>query len=632
MPCRGLEDHWPADLPSFSHVAVSRGLPGAMLEAMCFDCDAAQLRRFHTSFDAVVAATKPPDVLACGYPGGNSSWLQTLLQEPGSGGGSADPRKLLLRKGAVPWKPLAGLNGGIMVRSGSDLPTLARLAQGLIDEPRFRATRDNPWNDMYLLYPMGGRAARTEETSAAYGSGRDSLFVFHYKHQWKTVGPDASAEHCTAVRRHQQLTSALAAASGCKSFYNYINYDLTCAGNSSDGWFQAHFSDVPRLRRVRSAADPGYVFHSYVTRARSPCVCAARTAEEKAVKAATLTRPRKGGATGAAGRAKAYPHRESMPRGHRVAFNASERGRAGCGHPRKSLKALKLLRARTDLSLVPGFVRGPPMATATHGSQPMQRHRQSGFAMPISCSDAAVTWNSASLSGLKNPSYGRCAVLDSATHIAAAPLEHHSAPVCVDHLRGVRELNSNGVPGHSVVAFTTHTYRPTMCEGCIKVSLPLHPRLLPHTTELPHFGPIGYTLSGLPLVGSAWPVWNGFIQKQQAWRGHGGSPETGYLWHYHHPAIKSDPTGEYARPDELIGWAMDGFPIYGPLPSGDACNGRIANGGYRYHVRRLEAINLSLPYCRSHGSGWATHWSLILGCFHGDVSRTTISQRSCLGW
>ena len=112
---------------------------------------------------------------------------------------------------------------------------------------------------------------------------------------------------------------------------------------------------------------------------------------------------------------------------------------------------------------------------------------------------------------------------------------------------------------------------------------------------------------------------------------------TGHLWHYHHPAIKSDPTGDYARPDELIGWAMDGFPIYGPLPAGDdgaldACNGRIANGGYRYHVRRLEAINLSLPYCRSHGSGWATHWSLILGCFHGDVSRTTISQRSCLGW
>ena len=109
------------------------------------------------------------------------------------------------------------------------------------------------------------------------------------------------------------------------------------------------------------------------------------------------------------------------------------------------------------------------------------------------------------------------------------------------------------------------------------MSLPLHPRLLPHTTELPHFGPIGYTLSGLPLVGSAWPVWNGFIQKQQAWRGHGGSPETGYLWHYHHPAIKSDPTGEYARPDELIGWAMDGFPIYGPLPAGDATRATAAS-------------------------------------------------------
>lgn len=40
--------------------------------------------------------------------------------------------------------------------------------------------------------------------------------------------------------------------------------------------------------------------------------------------------------------------------------------------------------------------------------------------------------------------------------------------------------------------------------------------------------------------------------------------------------------------NDLLGYAMDGFPIYGPLSddSGlDTCNGRTVNGSYQYHVR-----------------------------------------------
>lgn len=37
----------------------------------------------------------------------------------------------------------------------------------------------------------------------------------------------------------------------------------------------------------------------------------------------------------------------------------------------------------------------------------------------------------------------------------------------------------------------------------------------------------------------------------------------------------------------LLGWALDGFPIYGPDESLqlDKCNGRTVNGKYQYHVK-----------------------------------------------
>ena len=47
-----------------------------------------------------------------------------------------------------------------------------------------------------------------------------------------------------------------------------------------------------------------------------------------------------------------------------------------------------------------------------------------------------------------------------------------------------------------------------------------------------------------------------------------------------------------ADSDTLLGWALDGFPIYGPFEIGssnldslDNCNGRDVNGSYQYHVR-----------------------------------------------
>ncbi|XP_064648359.1 uncharacterized protein LOC135500680 [Lineus longissimus] len=81
-----------------------------------------------------------------------------------------------------------------------------------------------------------------------------------------------------------------------------------------------------------------------------------------------------------------------------------------------------------------------------------------------------------------------------------------------------------------------------------------------------------------------------------------GHPTGNGLYHYHQlPDCLSDNT-----PGQLIGVALDGFPIYGPVDADgndvtsadlDGCNGRYVGGEYRYHVTR------TFPY--------------IMGCYSG---------------
>ncbi len=63
-------------------------------------------------------------------------------------------------------------------------------------------------------------------------------------------------------------------------------------------------------------------------------------------------------------------------------------------------------------------------------------------------------------------------------------------------------------------------------------------------------------------------------------------------WHVHNPYLGQENPSE----DDLLGYALDGFKIYGPLADAsvlDDCNGRTVSGEYRYHVRvRFESSTL----------------------------------------
>ena len=74
----------------------------------------------------------------------------------------------------------------------------------------------------------------------------------------------------------------------------------------------------------------------------------------------------------------------------------------------------------------------------------------------------------------------------------------------------------------------------------------------------------------------------------------------------------------------LLGYAMDGFPIYGPLSDDselDVCNGRMNNDGhYQYHVRTIDQVDGEAEYCN--GSNPEVNWRYILGCYTGSVANS----------
>ena len=75
----------------------------------------------------------------------------------------------------------------------------------------------------------------------------------------------------------------------------------------------------------------------------------------------------------------------------------------------------------------------------------------------------------------------------------------------------------------------------------------------------------------------------------------------------------------------LLGVAMDGFPIYGPLSDPDStldeCNFDAVN--QRYHIRLLDQVDETLPYCKS-ATDESVNWNYIIGCFRGDLSQSAL--------
>lgn len=186
--------------------------------------------------------------------------------------------------------------------------------------------------------------------------------------------------------------------------------------------------------------------------------------------------------------------------------------------------------------------------------------------------------------------------------------------------RGKRVIISNGIPNHG--AILQNPRGP--CEVHWVVEVPLNPSVANERTEIPIRGMIAMAMNGVPAYGPQENDNNNAVegtmgvQGARFWYGHAGPNSA---WHVHNPKMGR----EVESHQTLLGYAMDGFPIYGHLDDDsmlDPCNGIYKDSNYQYHVRTLDQVNDDLEYCNSNSP--ENNWNYILGCYHGSVDDTRI--------
>ena len=192
----------------------------------------------------------------------------------------------------------------------------------------------------------------------------------------------------------------------------------------------------------------------------------------------------------------------------------------------------------------------------------------------------------------------------------------------------VRRIISNGIPAHEISSFENRTGPEQvnrLCQVRWQFGLPAAPQLAGAPTPLPPTGIVGVALNGVPYFSPRGSDGSNVVA--------GGAPCTGRAdannaWHYYeHPTCLL-----VQGPDDHIGFALDGFPIYGPLQGTasavdaqlDICNGRTMNGAYRYHIRTRDQVLESLPYANASGS---VNWKYVLGCFSGTPHAARLASR-----
>ncbi|MBR59101.1 MAG: hypothetical protein CMH54_13920 [Myxococcales bacterium] len=202
-------------------------------------------------------------------------------------------------------------------------------------------------------------------------------------------------------------------------------------------------------------------------------------------------------------------------------------------------------------------------------------------------------------------------------------------------------VESNGIPHYTFEPMTPNELQ----ENNTVYSIPLNPQEAATPSIIPCLGSVGVAVNGAPFYGpneAAFPdpygdpVYNNLMDVCEGHTGGQGD------YHYHALLVEcltADHPNDESTPSPIVGWALDGYPVYGPYgcldtdcetivefksswdqiadPTEyawqaheyqakdgaeylDECNGRVGpDGTYRYHATG------TFPY--------------ILGCFHGVV-------------
>ena len=169
-------------------------------------------------------------------------------------------------------------------------------------------------------------------------------------------------------------------------------------------------------------------------------------------------------------------------------------------------------------------------------------------------------------------------------------------------------FQSSGLPDHDHGPFPNDHNPNTATAQSHNFSIPKVPKLTESPGCLP-MGSIGVALNGVALYNPFTSDGNDAVtgEFREIFDDCDGHPDVTGTYHYHQiPGCIFDNSA-----NQLIGVALDGFPIYGPIDENgntlvsldlDMCHGRVVDGAYRYHM------TYTYPY--------------ILGCFRGEYTRS----------
>ena len=162
-------------------------------------------------------------------------------------------------------------------------------------------------------------------------------------------------------------------------------------------------------------------------------------------------------------------------------------------------------------------------------------------------------------------------------------------------------VRSQGYPNHPTAIFPNSDNPNTIRVQDFTFRLPLVPRKSDTITRLP-MGPIGMSLNGVVFFNPFEMEGRNAVQGyDEVWLDSCcGHPQQTGVYHYHkYPTcVKSPFIDDGKSHSPIIGFAFDGFPLYGPYESAgvramdltddhalDACNGHSdPQRGYHYHV------------------------------------------------
>ena len=174
-------------------------------------------------------------------------------------------------------------------------------------------------------------------------------------------------------------------------------------------------------------------------------------------------------------------------------------------------------------------------------------------------------------------------------------------------------IKTSGIPDHVTGSFPNTDNPNSIVMVNHTLTVPLNPT--PQTTPgCLNMGAIGFAINGIPFYNPYTAQGYNAMEGDYAeiFDSCGGHPDQPGSYHYHGMPHCLD----YNKTDKLMGVALDGYPIYGPMRSDgkymtsadlDKCHGTTFQGTYRYYLTH------DFPY--------------ILACYTGSTGTSSMDGR-----